>query len=191
MSSHIVHTRSFLGITSLWTIYIFLHMGSQLDFFAALEETNLLKTSIMSKSGIILIRCDLWRELLKAENSPVSMSLPLPARGHHDHSHFYFHLLPCNSRLSYQGKGKRGLWKRRMGWRRANLWSSTASDSQSVFCLAFDTLHFAFSNPLHSHQLAPVLPILCSSHGTEASEGQGPPQVELATRWVYNTCKLS
>lgn len=55
-------------------------MGSQLDFFAALEETNLLKTSI-SKSRILLIRCDLWRKLLKAENSPVSVSLPLPSRG--------------------------------------------------------------------------------------------------------------
>lgn len=90
-------------------------MGSQLDFFAALEETNLLKTSIMSKSSIILIRCDLWRELLKAENSPASVSLPLPARGHHDHRHFYFHLLPCNSCSCYQGKGKRSLWKKRMG----------------------------------------------------------------------------
>lgn len=34
-------------------------MGSQLDFFAVLEETNLLKTSILSKSRILLIRCDL------------------------------------------------------------------------------------------------------------------------------------
>lgn len=62
-------------------IYIFPHMGSQLDFFAALEETNLLKTSIMSKSRILLVRYDLWRELVRAENSPASVSLPLPARG--------------------------------------------------------------------------------------------------------------
>lgn len=160
-------------------------MGSQLDFFAALEDTNLLKTSIMSKFRIVLIRSDLWRELLKGEHSPDSVSLPLPARGHHDH--FCFHLSPHDSCSCYQGKGKRGLWKRR----RANLWSSTASDPQSVFCLVFDTLNFAFPDPFHSLQLAPVLPILCSSHGTGALEGQGHLQEELATRRVYNTGKLS
>lgn len=88
-------------------------------------------------------------------------------------------------------KGNEVYERKGWGWRRANLWSSIASDPPSGFCLAFYTLHFAFPDPLHSHQLASVLPIVCSSHGTEAFEGQGHLQVELATRRAYDTSKLS
>lgn len=111
--------------------------------------------------------------------------------GHQDHRHFCFHLLPCNSCSCYQGEGKEAYKREGSGWRRANLWSSTASAPRSVFCLASDTLHFVFPDPLHSHQLVPVLPILCSSHGTEAFEGQGHLQVELAARRAHKTSKLS
>ena len=67
-----------------------------------------------------------------------------------------FHLLPFSSCSYYQGEGKEA--HRREGWGggqtcEVSASRSTASAPVLVLCLAFDTLHFAFSAPLHAHQL--------------------------------------